>query len=136
MRDIQQQLNGGDQVNIENDVLTADTDGVDCDLQGYEGARVIFLIGESNDTLSGSVYFVTELEESDDGITYTTVAAADLIDSNLGTVDGAADDDTMHTAGYRGSKRYIRGHYEFTGTHTNGTPLGCIIERGLPRRTT
>lgn len=121
-------------------VLTADADGVDVDLQGYEGAQVIAVVGASGDTLSGSVYVELEVEESDDGVTYTDVADADLVNVVAGTNDGTfakvddpAEDDAVYHTAYIGAKRYIRVVANLTGTHTNGIPVGVLVNRGHGR---
>ena len=107
--------------------VTSDTDSASIDLKGYASAGIIFNVGESGDTLSGSVYWSLELEESDDDSTWTDVAAADMGTSvSAGTVaviDAAAEDDSVHFTSYKGNKRYIRGVLNATGTHTNGTPI-------------
>lgn len=125
---------------IDPDTFTADkTCDADIDLQGYEGCLVIVNVGASGDTLSGTVYWSLELEESDDDSTYTDVAAADMIGDNAGgsgqfaLIDDPAEDDTVYSVGYIGSKRYLRVILNATGTHTNGTPIGAVAVRGLPR---
>lgn len=124
-----------DQV-IDPDTITADTDGASVDLKDYEWVAFLALVGESGDTLSGSVYIELEVEESDDDSTFTDVADADLSDTvtgnNTGTfgkIDAAAEDDAVFTTQYRGSSRYVRPVINLTGTHTNGTPIGIVALR-------
>ena len=101
------------------------------DLQGYGSADVIFSIGQSGDTLSGSVYWTLKLQHSDDNSDYTDVAAADLCNAAATVViDAAAEDETSHAFGYKGGKRYLKGVATPTGTHTNGTPVGMLALRG------
>ena len=108
--------------------------GLGADLKGYEGALVVFEIGISADTLSGSVLLTLKVQESDDDSAYTDVAAADLIGgANAIVIDDAAEDAVIHVRGYNGAKRYLRAFVDFTGTHTNGTPISAVVVRGLPR---
>ena len=78
-----------------------------------------------------------EVQESDDDSTYTAVADADLSDSVTGTntgtfavIDDAAEDDAVYSTKYIGNKRYVKVVANLTGTHTNGTPLGCVALKG------
>lgn len=113
---------------------TTEGTGASADLQGFNGAKVVFNIGTSLDTLSGSVYITLKVQESDDDSAWNDVADGDLLGgANAIVIDAAAEDDVIHERGYRGIKRYIRALIEFTGTHTNGFPIGAVIERGYPR---
>lgn len=101
------------------------------DTQGFNSVNVVFAIGASGDTLSGSVYWTLKLQHSDDDSTYTDVVAADLLNSSLTVVvDSSAKDKTAYAFGYTGSKRYLKGIATPTGTHTNGTPIGMLAMRG------
>ncbi|MDX1974463.1 MAG: hypothetical protein SFT92_02180 [Rickettsiales bacterium] len=101
------------------------------DLQGFESAVVLFSVGLSGDTLSGSVYWTLKLQHSDDNSTYTDIAASDN-SAGVATVviDAAAEDEVAVVFGYVGSKRYLKALATPTGTHTNGTPIGMIALRG------
>ncbi len=100
------------------------------DLKGYNGAEVVFAIGQSGDTLSGSVYWTLKLQHSDDDSTYTDAVAADLNSSSLTvTVNSSSLDRTAYSFGYQGTKRYLKAVATPTGTHTNGTPIGIIALR-------
>ena len=101
------------------------------DLQGYNAASVVFAIGQSGDTLSGSVFWTLKLQHSDDDSTYTDVAVADLLNSAATVVVNSASlDRAAYAFGYQGSKRYLKGVATPTGTHTVGTPIGMIAMRG------
>ena len=115
-------------------VVTADANSTSIDRWDYPG-EVTFaaLIGESGDTLSGSVYIELEVEESADNSTFTDVADADLSnyvagnnDGCFGVIDAAAEDDEVYATQYTGSARYVRAVVNVTGTHTNGTPIGVV----------
>ena len=131
---------------IDPVTITADTapaDGADTD--GYNALELIALIGESGDTLSGSVKIDIILEESDDDTTYTAVtdtndvivfadgvAAAPDATGIIATIDAAAEDDVKIRCGYIGNKRYAQLRFDVTGTHTNGTPVAMLALLGNP----
>jgi len=124
-----------DQV-VDPAVITADTDGASVDLLGYEKVTFLALIGESGDSLSGSVKIELEVEDSDDDSSFSDAADADLQTYVAGTndgcfavVDAAAEDDAVYKTTYKGSSRYVRPVINVTGTHTNGTPIGIVAIR-------
>lgn len=101
------------------------------DLQGFDGGEVVFSIGQSGDTLSGSVYWTLKIQHSDDDVQYTDTVAADLHNGAATiVVDSSAEDETAYAFGYVGSKRYLKAIATPTGTHSNGTPIGIIAVRG------
>ena len=125
---------------IDPVTLTADANSASADLDGYGSACLLVNVGESGDTLSGSVYIELEVEESTDNATWTDVADADLVNYIAGTNDGtfalidaAAEDDARFIVGYKGTKRYIRTVVNVTGTHTAGTPISATAVLGSPR---
>jgi hypothetical protein len=130
MRDIHNKLSVADSVLALN--RTADVNGTGVNLQGFEAAEVLFVFGGSGDTLSGTVKVEGKLEESDDDSTYTAVAAADIL-GTLPVVDDAAEDDKTYAVGYRGTKKFIRAVFDFTGTHTNGIETAAVVVRGHKR---
>ena len=93
-------------------------------------------IGNSGDTLSGSVYWTVSMQHSDaTGSGWSTVTDADHIvdelnSSNasgiLATIDAPAEDQIVVAAHYVGPKRYSRLAITATGTHTNGTPCSGV----------
>ncbi len=102
-----------------------------CDLQGFNAASILFVVGQSGDTLSGSVYWTLKLQHSDDDSTYSDVGVSDLHNSAATVViDSAAEDRTSYAFGYQGNKRYLKGIATPTGTHSNGTPLAIVALRG------
>lgn len=123
---------------VECDLVapTVDANGTGVDMTGYDRCTFLVDLGESNDTLSGSVKIELEVEESDDDSTYTDVADADLSDVVTGTntgcfgvIDAAAEDAAIFSTTYKGTSRYVRPVINVSGTHTNGTPLGVIAIR-------
>lgn len=121
--------------------ITADANSASVDTREHDSAVLVAQVGESGDTLSGSVKLEVEVEESDDNSAWTDVADADLdapvTGTNTGTIaviDAAAEDDVVVPVGYRGSKRYVRVVFNLTGTHTNGTPVSAMAVLGHAHR--
>lgn len=116
---------------------TSDQNSASIDLKDHNGAVLAVCVGQSGDTLSGSVKIELELEESDDNSTWSDCADASLsaavTGTNTGTfakIDDAAEDSTVYSVGYKGNKRYVRVVANFTGTHTNGCPLAIFGIKG------
>ncbi len=144
MYDLSNQINPA--ISLAAAVRNAAADGTGVDLKGYESATVIVDVGAEGDTLSGSVYFELSLEHSDDNITFTDCAQADIVDGTIAAggiflkLDGTAGGDPVtagliYRVGYVGGKRYVRVVIAKTGTHTNGTPIGAMVVRGDARHT-
>ena len=134
-------------VSLAAAVRTAAANGTGVDLQGYEGAMVLVVVGAEGDTLSSSVHFEISLEESDDDSTYTDVAQAGIVDGTISAdgiflkLDGTTGGDPDSSGGifrveYVGGKRYIRVVIAKTGTHSNGTPIGAMVVRHKARHST
>jgi len=120
-------------------VFTATENFVSVDHTNFNGVDQVINVGQSGDTLSGSVYIELILEDSDDNSVWTPVTDNDCVlgpqvDSNgvFDLIDDAAEDEKTISIGYRGIKRYSRVVAQFTGTHTNGTPLAGVAVLGLP----
>lgn len=118
---------------VAND--TTEGTGVYVDLQGYEGAMFLAHIGQSGDTLSGSVKWTVSFQESDaSGSGFADIADTDLTGgANAVVIDAAAEDEVVIQRGYLGAKRYVRVLCTATGTHTYGTPLSAVVIKGYPR---
>lgn len=121
--------------------ITADADGLTIDTQGYGSVVLAVNVGESGDSLSGSIKIELEVEESDNDSDWTDVADADLQNTVDGTNDGtfavidaAAEDDAVYITGYTGTSRYVRVVINVTGSHTNGTPIGATAILGHPEQ--
>lgn len=116
--------------------LTANTTSNALDLRGFDAATIMFVVGASGDTLSGSIRWTLRVEESDaSGSGFAQVPASNLL-VNTGNVNvntgGAAS--TIYVFGYLGIKRYIRGNIIATGSHSNGTPMSVVGLRGCGER--
>lgn len=118
---------------------TTEGTGAGVDLKGYEGAQVVFNMGISGDTLSGSVLVTLSVEDSPDNVTYTALDAAQYrLDAGAALVIDSATEDPVLVAltilpGV-GVNRYIRAKVAFTGTHTNGMPISAHVVRGFARK--
>ena len=112
-------------------VATATKTSTAIDLQGYNAAAVVFSLGATGDTLSGSVYWTLKLQHSSDDSSYSDVASADVMGGTTSVVvDSNSEDETVYRFGYMGNKRYLKAVATPTGTHTNGTPMAVIALRG------
>lgn len=118
-----------------NAVASADVVSSAIDTQGFDALEVVFDVGNSGDTLSGTLYWTLKLTECDTSNgTFTDVAAADLLNGVATVViDAPAEDSAAFKFGYRGNKRFVKGVATKTGTHTNGTPIGIIAIQGHPQ---
>ncbi len=123
---------------------TADANGLDVNVQGYESVELVVAVGLSGDTLAAGLNISIELEESDDNGSgapagYTDVAATDIVGGNGGAsgqailVNDPAEDETVYRFGYIGTKKWVRVVYNITGTHTNGCPCAVVAVLMNPR---
>ena len=124
---------------VDPKVITSDTNGTGVDLQGFESAMVVFTVGIEGDTLSSSVKFEIHLEHSDDNSSFSAVTASTDVtegsvnrDGTFVTLDDSAESPSIHQIGYIGGKRYIRAVVDATGSHSNGTPMACVVVLGNP----
>lgn len=112
--------------------LSADTTSTAVDRRGFESVEHAVIAGQSGDTLSGSVKIDIKLEHSHDASVWEAVTTPDVIgaavdDAGLfATIDDAAEDEAVYRIGYVGGRRYSRVAADFTGTHTNGTPVAAF----------
>ena len=100
----------------------ASATGSSVDLSGFEAVEIVALVG----TISDGTHALT-VEESDDGSTWSAVAASDL----LGSFANLASN-TPQRVGYIGGKRYLRVKTTVTGA-TNGGVYGVSVILGKPR---
>lgn len=81
-------------------VINATATGSAVDLLGFNAAAVVISTG----AVTGSGNFTPKLQESDDGTTFTDVAASDMI----GALPAILAATTTVKAGYKGFKRFVR----------------------------
>lgn len=113
-------------------VKTTTTTSSAIDTAGYESLTVLFDMGNSGDTLSGTLYWTLSLTECDtSGGSYTAVADADIVGgTNSYVIDAPAEDSLAVKFGYIGNKRYVKGVATATGSHSSGTPIGIVAILG------
>jgi hypothetical protein len=119
---------------------TSEGTGDVVDTAGYESVELVVYVGESGDTLSGSLKHELAIQEGAlaNGSDMADVASptTDLIGSTtalFATIDADGEDGQVYKVGYKGSARYIRLKDTVTGTHTNGTPMAAVAILGHPR---
>lgn len=115
-----------------------DTASTSVDTVGYDANAFQVSIGNSADTLSGSLYLEVELQESDEsGANFTAVADADVLGTtvtgtNTGTVaviNAPSEDIVTVNAQYIGTKQYARINLNLTGNHASGTPCSIVAHQ-------
>lgn len=98
--------------------VTADQNTASVDLQDFNSLTLLFSIGAF--TPSGTDKAVLKVEHSDDNSTFTAVGADDLDGAEsagvVKTIDTGAEDDAMYEVHYKGTKRYVRGVIDISGT--------------------
>lgn len=92
-------------------VLTATTTGAVLDLLGFNSAAFVINTG----AIVGSGSFTAKVQESDDGTTFTDVAAGDL----QGALPAALGANGVVKVGYRGFKRFV----QLVVTKNSGTSI-------------
>jgi len=120
--------------------LTADANSAACDLLDYDGCLIVVNVGNSGDTLSGSVYIELEVETSDDNSTWVDAADAMITGAVTGTntgtfavINAPTEDSAIFTTAYLGRERYVRVVVNVTGTHSSGTPVATQYIRTRAR---
>jgi len=104
------------------DAYTANVTGNTVDLNGYESAAIVAVVGAITD----GTHSLT-VQESDDGSTWSDVDASQLQGS---FADLASN--TNQEVGYIGNKRYIRVNTTVAGA-TDGGKYAVVIVRGNPK---
>jgi hypothetical protein len=111
--------------------ITATRTSSAVDMQGFNSLNVIFAVGQTGDTLSGSVYWTLKLTHSDDNVTFPDVVASELnAGAATAVINSNSLDEAVYSFGYNGGKRYVKAVATNTGTHTNGTPMSVLALRG------
>lgn len=115
---------------------TITTDALAVDLAGLNAAEVAIVVGLWTD---GTHTF--SLQDSPDGITYTTVAAGSyFITGNLAittfVVNSTLTDQTVLQVGYRGTKRYLKVICTVAGSPSTGLCWGACVSKGLKNQRT
>ncbi len=106
---------------------TASANGTGVDLAGYERALVVVESG----TITDGTHTI-EVQESADNSTFTAVADTDL--EGTEPAIAAANDDTVWTIGYVGTKRYVRVAVTVAGATTGGVYGAQVVRLGPSRK--
>jgi hypothetical protein len=131
---------------LKSQTITTDTTTTAVNTEDCHGVRHIANIGDSGDTLSGSVKLDVKLQHSPDNSAWSNVTDAEHVavpstqtftaDNSgiLATIDDGAEDDTIVQADYIGPYQYSRLSFDLTGTHTNGIVVGAVAQKTHPRK--
>lgn len=109
---------------------TAVANGAAAALAGYESALILVDLG----VFAGTTPTATvQIEESDDNVTFTAVAATDLHGGVLPAITPASANQ-LYARGYRGNKKHIRVALTAIAGAGASLPLSAVIVRGDPWR--
>jgi hypothetical protein len=112
---------------VRHDRQASAANGSTVDLSGYEGAMALLDVAALGGTSPTATY---QLQESDDGSTFSAVSTTDLGGDTQPAAFSAAGTVTL---GYYGSKRYLRWALTaLSGTSPTVTASGTIV-RGYAR---
>ena len=131
---ISSKLYAGDAVTqmLAPQTLTATTLSSVVDLQDGGELMIEACIGAQGDTLSGSVYWEIELQDSPDNSTFTAVVDANISNpvasrtatGTMAAIVSSAGCSQNYLAAYRGNQRYVKVNVRATGSHSTGTIIG------------
>lgn len=119
MRDLVNNIS--DSTSLAPAARTATANGTGVDLQGFNSAEILFVVG----TITDGTH-TPKVQESDDNTTFTDVAAAD----QEGTLAALASS-TNQAVGYKGNMRYLRAVSTVAGATTGGV-YSAVVLRGNP----
>ncbi len=117
-------------------VVSATATHTDIDLKGFNSATLVVNCGlDAGTGLSSSHKLVFTLYDSPDGVTYTLVETADMLDLTVAsgvviTIDAVGEDNSIYKLGYVGGKRYLQLVYTETGTVS--MPMSIELIKGNP----
>ena len=126
---------GGFIKHLENFTVTQESEGLGTAISGagLSGITFIYDVGESLDTLSGSVYFTLKVQKSVDSAFSSPVAAvvadlsnaSGLLSAATITIDDPSEDGVQHLihTTIDADYDYYRAIIDVTGSHSNGTPI-------------
>jgi hypothetical protein len=131
---------------VLNATLAADNTPAAIDLQGFDGAKILFQVGAGGITFDGTNKVEFKITQSNDDSTYVAVAAGDVIlgalaDAVVGALGIVKSLIVAHAAAdiavvdYIGGYRYIKILADFSGTHGTGTPIAVTVLKGRAART-
>jgi hypothetical protein len=127
---------------VRAQVLTATPTATVINMSDASSVNFVIDMGNSGDTLSGSVYWTISLEDSPDNSVFTAVTDAEsLLIAIDGTkqanatsivVDAPTEDTKIFEISYKnpGNKQYLKLLITATGTHSVGTPMSASAIKG------
>ena len=119
-------------LSLAPEVATSTPTATVIDTKGYESVEILYVIGNSGDTLSSTVKITPSLQDSDDKD--TGFADTTALIGSLSVIDAPTEDTVIQRVGYKGNKRYLKPILTLAGTHTNGTPCSIVAVLGHARR--
>lgn len=122
MRDIQNNISAVQSIKPSSYTATENGDAVD--LRGFSAATVLFYLWVGDYANADEVY-TPKLQESNDASNWNDVAAGDL-EGSFTVIDEQADEG-LQSAGYKGSKRYLRAVVVVAGTSPSIVGFGTIV---------
>lgn len=118
---------------------TADATSAAIDLQGFDSAEIIIALGIGGITFDATNKIEIKATHSDDNVTYTDVAASDILGETGAVTTGiiksfiaAHAAAAVYRYGYVGGKRYIKVQDDRSGVHGTATPIAIMVARGNP----
>jgi hypothetical protein len=120
---------------LESQVISgsSDVNGADVDVTGGESVSFVFNVGQTGDTLSGSLNFDVKLQHRVSGGTYSDVGSSNLIGGSATdflTIDDNSEDEALYAVGYSGNLDEVRCVVQLDGTHSSGTEWGAVAVIG------
>ena len=118
------------------EILAADKTSEAIDLQGYNAAEIILVIGAGGIVFTNTKKIDFELTHSDDGASFDRVRDGDVLGVALDapgilkTLKVAHADAAVYRFGYRGDRRYLKVRANFGGAHDTGTMIAAIVLKG------
>jgi hypothetical protein len=120
-------------------VLTDSANSASVDMKGFADLTFLCSLGISGDTLAADLAVNLEMEHSNDNSAWVDCLDSEVTNpvvgaTNTGTiavVNDPAEDDLAITAGYKGTRRYVRLVYNAVGTHEEGTAASILAIQSL-----
>lgn len=123
MRDLKNNIDAAQSLTPAARITSAN--GTSADLRGYGSAVALVAFGEWTDGTH-----TPAVEESDDNVSFTAVAAGNL-QGAFTPCSSAATDNVVQRVGYLGTKRYVRVALTVAGA-TEGALSSAVVLRGHP----
>lgn len=127
MRDLHNNIDAAPALTPRNVGANGTISGDSVDLRGYNSVEFAIAAGVITDGTHA-----VNVQESDDGTTWTNAPASAILDANPSFV--ATDDNVVKQVGYVGSKRFCRIQLVSSGVTTGGF-FGATALKGRERHT-